>query len=95
MIKQQLKAFGRIAISRDTHQLRSLIFSNDGSLDKFNFNPRTVGRPKQCWVDEVHKLALSICGSINSLEDTLNQCIDSFDPWFKLINEYFALHNID
>ena len=95
VIKQQLKAFGRITLSRDTRPLRALIFDSDDSFEKFNFNPRPVGRPKQCWVDEVHKLALSICGSINNLGNTLNQCVDSFDLWLKLISDHFALQNID
>ena len=95
MIKQQLKAFGRIALSSDTNPLRSLVFANYDRFDKFDFNPRPVGKPKQCWVDEMHKLALAICSSVDNLADTFHQCTDSLDPWSQLINEYFALNNID
>ena len=90
MIKQQLKSFGRIATSNDTHPLRRLVFDSDHQFRKFNFNPRPVGRPKQCWVDEIYKIALSNCGSEENLAYTFHHGIETHGNWHQLMNYHFA-----
>jgi len=95
MIKQQLKSFGRIATANDTHPLRRLIFDNDHKFRKFSFKPRPVGRPKQCWVDEIYKIALSICGSEDNIAHTFHHGVESLDNWHRLIDQHFALDSVD
>ena len=95
MIKQQLKSFGRIATANDTHPLRRLVFDSDHIFRKFSFNRRLVGRPKQCWVDEIYKIALSICGSEYNIAHTFHHGVESLDNWHRLIDQHFALDSID
>ena len=87
VIKQQLKTFGRLAVST-THPSRWLVFDSHLSFEQFDFKPMPVGRPKQCWVDEVHKLAIAISGSFHD-----QSCADSLNPWVKLVDEHFTLCN--
>ena len=89
MTKQQVKLFGRIAIANDTHPLRRLVFDSDHRFRKFSFNPRPVGRPKQCWVDEIYKMALSICGSEAHIARIFHHGVESLDNWHRLIDQHF------
>ena len=60
IIKEQLNLFGRIATSNATHVLRRIVFDIDYNFRKFSFNPRPIGKSKQCCVDEIYKIALSM-----------------------------------
>ena len=87
-LKQQLKLFGRLAIS-SSHPSRWLVFDSEDSFEKFDFNPRPVGRPRQCWVDEIYKLAIAISGSTDELANIFHhRCAHSLDPWVTLIQAF-------
>ena len=91
VLKQQLMASSRIAVSNSTHQLRSLIFDGGHTFGKFDFHPRPVGMPKQCWVDEIYKIVLSICCSVHDIGETFRQCSDSLTPWADLVKQHCVL----
>ena len=85
LIKQQLKSFGRVATSNNTHPLRRLVLDSNHRFRKFSFNPRPVGRPKQCWNDGTYKIALSPCCS-KILQRAFHHAIEYLDKWHQLIN---------
>ena len=75
--------------------MRRLVFDNDHRFRNFNFNPRPVGRPKRCWVDETYNIALSIWGSEENIAHTFHHGIEFLDNWHQLINQHFAFDTID
>ena len=71
--KRHLKLFGRIALMHSCNILRLLVFAHD-SFSKPLLASRRRGRPRACWVDELHSMATRIAGSGLDLTALLNQC---------------------
>ena len=94
LVKRQLKLFARIAILPNAKDLRGIVF-NDNSFTKPQCGPRRRGRPRVCWIDEMHKLALRIAGSHAHLSSLLSQCKSSMKPWLDAVHTDFSQSNID
>ena len=94
LVKRQLKLFARIAILPNAKDLRGIVF-NDNSFTKPQCGPRRRGRPRVCWIDEMHKLALRIAGSHAHLSSLLSQCKSSMKPWLDAVHTDFSQSNIE
>ena len=95
LMKRQLKLFGRIAGTTDDHILRELVFE-PGSFDKQIPTSRLRrGRPRACWVNELHHAARRVCPASDHLNDLLYQCQTSLKPWMQAIDSYLAASNLD
>ncbi len=56
---------------------------------------RRRGRPRICWVDELHGIALRIAGSDLDLSALLNQySSSSLKHWLSSIDAYFSQSDI-
>lgn len=95
LMKRQLKLFGRIAGTTDDHILRELVFE-PGSFEKPTPTSRLRrGRPRACWVNELHHAARRVCPASDHLNDLLHQCQTSLKPWMKAVDSYLAASNLD
>ena len=92
--KRQLKLFSRIALMDNCNILRPLVFAHD-SFSKPPLASRLSGRPRACWVDELHSMATHTAGSGFDLTALLNQCSSSsMKPWLSSIDAYFCPSSI-
>ena len=95
LTRRQLKLFGRIALMDNHNILRPFVFV-DNSFSKPQSAPRRRGRPRMCWVDELHKIATRIAGSALDLSVLLNECStsSSMKPWLSAIDAHFSQSDI-
>ena len=94
LVKRQLKLFARIATLPNANDLCVMVF-DDNCFTKPRVGPRRRGRPRVCWIDEMHKLALRIAGSDANLSSLLSQCQHSMKPWLDAVQTYVSTSNID
>ena len=94
LAKRQLKFFGRIALMDDSNILRSIVFA-DNSFAKPPSPPRRRGRPRACWIDELHSMATRVAGSELDLFTLLTQCSSSsMKPWLSSIDSFLSPSDI-
>ena len=90
LVRRQLKLFGQIALMPKSHDLRSIVF-NCNSFTKLIADPRRRGRPRNCWLDELHAIAIRVAGSDSELAHIFDQCSSSLNLWLDAIDSYISL----
>ena len=89
LVRRQLKLFGQIALMPSSHDLRSMVF-NCNSFTKPIAGPRRRGRPRNCWLDELHAIAIRVAGSDSELAHVFNQWSSSLKLWLDAVDSYLS-----
>ena len=78
----------------NSNELRSMV-PNNNAFTKPIAGPRRRGRPRKCWLDELHALAIRVAGSDAELAHIFDQCSSSFKPWLNAIDSYISPSDLD
>ena len=93
LVKRQLKLFSHIALMPSSYCIRSMVFDGDTST-KPTLAPRRRGRPRKCWIDEMHNIAACTAGSNHDLISIFCQCSSSLKPWLDAVDSYLSPSNL-